>query len=354
MASNRLDLERALVLLNSGLQAGAFDGADPELITAGRLCTGGFMEGLQVRKVLRNQEDIYLLSFPQIGPVHGLVMRVIPAAATDLVARALRESTFLRETRSERSTCRMPLPLGEFAFENLRVFVSELLPGTAVTEICIGKNEAIGIAGAIRHTQRVLSRTSIGAHMISDAKAIIPACRSKMRRYIQECFGLSISGEDFSFLDILDERRKTFAVVVSDRSPANFVLDGERIGAYDFDLAFAGVPFEDWAWFIDDPRLNSSLNRHELVHIFCKDFAQATGESEAALAHLFYLSAVFVGIKQCCLMFSAGQNEMGNHYLRRAEESAVISSFKEAIILLGKLRVMPPRNFPSENPETRL
>ncbi len=107
---------------------------------------------------------------------------------------------------------------------------------------------------------------------------------------------------------------------------------------FDFALTLVGVPYEDWSWFLDDPRLNSSLNRQELVQLFCQDYSAVSGVSETKCAEYFYAASVFVCIKQFCLSLVIGQITMAKHYLQCAFSSAQQLD-KEVVILLESLQL---------------
>ncbi|MEK7075852.1 MAG: hypothetical protein AAB948_03625 [Patescibacteria group bacterium] len=335
----------ALRFLDRGLTVGAFNLCDPEVKSAVSLCTSGSLQELQVQRITAYKEDVFLLRFP--STMHGLVLRVFPVEATDRIARVIRESTLLHQA-SQVCQYLIPRHLAEFVFENQMIFITEMLPGKAVTEICIGKNEVERIADAIRQSQDILSRTPLGKDLIAEASRTTSYYKTKVVKFLKSYFNIDISFEELAFLEPLEELRRNSAVIVSDRSPANFVIDGERLGAYDFEVAFAGVAFEDWSWFIDNPRLNASLSWQELLHLFCEDFTKVNRGSEAKASQTFFISSVFVCIKQHCLMLAMGEAEMSNHYLACAARSAEQSTQKEAIELVRKLREKAPHEIRNE------
>ncbi|MHB8871392.1 MAG: protein kinase family protein [Candidatus Doudnabacteria bacterium] len=335
----------ALRFLNRGLTVGAFNQCDQEVKLAVSLCASGSMQELQVQRITAYKEDVFLLHFE--GAMHGLVLRVFPVEATDRIARAVRESALLHQA-SRVGQCLIPRHLAEFAFENQMIFVTEMLPGKSVTEICIGKKEVEKIADAIRQNQDVLSQTPLGKELIAEASRTTSYYKTKVVKFLKSHFNINIGLEELAFLEPLEEIRRSSAVIVSDRSPANFVIHGERVGAYDFEVTFAGVAFEDWSWFIDDPRLNTSISWQEILHLFCEDFARVDRRSEAEITQAFFISSIFVCIKQSCLMLAMGEAKMSNHYLACATRSAKQSKNKEAIELVRRLREKSPYEIRNE------
>jgi len=348
MANSDPDSNRALKLLKQGLEAKAFEFCETQVLEVIQLCASGLMDGLRVQKVLGYSEQIYLMRFPNPKPVQGLVLRTVPIQETKRITRAMKESTFLQQSRPEVAGCLIPRYLGSFTSENQMIFVTELLPGTVMTEVCVGKKEALKIADAICSVQQTLSQTALGAEIIANAKSSTPYHGARIAKFLKRQFGWNIGLEELAFFNALDELRASSSVIVSDRSPANFVSDGENIGAFDFAIAFAGVAFEDWSWFIDDPRLNTSLSRQELLQVFSEDLAQTTNTDKATTISAFNLCSIFVCIKQHCLMLATGQEEMAKHYLDCASESAQQSKLKEAIELIRKLQAISPRGFPKQ------
>lgn len=348
MTNSDADSNQALHLLNQGLEAEAFDLCETQVLELIRLCASGLMRGLKVQKVLGYFEQIYLMRFPNPKPMQGLVLRVVPIQETKRIARATKESIFLQQSRPEVAGCLVPRHLGSFISENQEVFITELLPGTVMTGVRIGRSEALKIADAIWSIQQMLSQTTLGAEIITNAKSSTPYHSARIAKFLKRQFGLNTEPRELEFFSALDELRASSSVIVSDRSPANFVADGESIGAFDFEVAFAGIAFEDWSWFIDDPRLNSSLSRQELLQVFSKHFAQTTNANEATIRSAFHLCSIFVCIKQHCLMLATEQEEMARHYLDCASESAQQTKLKEAIELIRKLQAISPRGFPKQ------
>ncbi|TSC65286.1 MAG: hypothetical protein G01um101477_546 [Candidatus Doudnabacteria bacterium Gr01-1014_77] len=267
--------------------------------------------------------------------------------ATDRIARAAKESALLHQA-SRVNRYLIPRHLAEFVFENQMIFVTEILQGKSVTEICIGKKEVEKIADAIRQNQDVLSQTSLGKELIAEASRATSYYKTKVAKFLKSHFDINIGFEELAFLEPLEELRRSSAVIVSDRSPANFVIHEDRVGAYDFEVAFAGVAFEDWSWFIDDPRLNTSISWQEILHLFCEDYAKVDRRSEAEITQSFFISSIFVCIKQSCMMLAMGEAEMSNHYLACATRSAKQSTNKEAIELVRRLREKSPYEIRNE------
>ena len=348
MANSDADSDQALQLLKQGLEAGTFDLCETQIQKLIELCASRLMRGLKVQKVLGYSEQTYLMRFPNPKPMQGLVLRVVPTQETKRIIRATKESTFLKQSRPEVAGCLIPRHLGSFVSENQMVFVTELLTGTVMTEVCVGRAEALKIADAIWSIQQRLSQTTLGAEIITSAKSSTPYHSARIAKFLKRQFGWNIGLEELAFFNALDELRASSSVIVSDRSPANFVADGENIGAFDFEVAFAGIAFEDWSWFIDDPRLNSSLSRLELLQVFSEHFAQTTNANEITASNAFHLCSIFVCIKQHCLMLANGRDEMAKHYLDCASESAKQSRLKEAIELIRKLQAISPNGFPKQ------
>lgn len=338
MPNNQSVKSTALRLLAKGLKTVPFNFWNHSAECLIKLCASGSMKGLRVQKLAGHIGTIYLLFFPNHIEMSGLVIRVVKNQSKTNVAGAVQEITFLKQLQSETTQYLFPHHLATFPSKNSVIFVTELLEGTMLTETVVGTSEAARVASAIRHTQRALSATKVGKAIIANAKTSPFSCASKLAGYVHTYFGIAIDIEELSFLKIIDDLREKSPVIVSDRSPTNFVINNEKIGAYDFEVAFAGVPFEDWSWFIDDPRLVSSLSRAKLLSIFCQDFALNTDKNETILTHLFHISSIYVCIKQSCFMLARGEKELSAKYLERAHESAQKLSLKEAVSIITRMR----------------
>jgi len=338
MDHNQLGPQALQQLLSAGIESGAF--AECELGTRRQIQAFalGPTKATRVAKAAGYVASTYLITFPASARISGLVIKVIPLCAERLIADCVQERALLHEIYHESCSCTLPAQLAEFELGELRIFVSQLLPGVSATKIIVDTAEARGIAQSIRDIQRALPQTITGAALIREAlQAERPYYTRKVRKFLRDFRGLELTAEEVAFLEPLERVRKSAPALVSDRSPANFVLHEGKVGAFDFGLVLAGVPHEDWSWFIDDPRLNSSLCRQELLEVFLEDEV-----SRAVSRGCFHLSAIFVCLKQYSLMYALDRHSVAEHYLSRAAESAEALSLPSAKRLLQKITDSPP------------
>lgn len=330
MADNHTHL---LDLLKAGISGGAFTRCDAAAIADIQKCIDGLMVRMQVAKALGYEADTYLISFHEPASMYGLVLKVVSTNNTALINAIEQECAVLRQMVS-RAEFVLPRFLGSFEARGVHVFVTEMLAGHTVTDTMLSRERAVGIARSIYAFQHALSTTNVARQKFAAAQplGVVEYYAPKLRKFLEVHCGLIVTLSELAFLNPLERLRATSAVVVSDRSPANMILDDTQIGMFDFGLLLVGVPFEDWAWFIDDPRLASSLTREELIEVFCECFEVRDASS------MFNLAAFFVCLKQYCIMSSVGRKDMANHYLRRAGKSAEDIPSVDARLLIERLK----------------
>lgn len=337
MINNHLSPLDLLGVLTSGFLEGAFSGCSEAMLNAIHGCFE-HPEKLKISKASGYRVDTYIIPFTEHVNLGGLVIKVLPLSMKTLINSTFQEFTILQQIFPG-GLYELPVCFADFNCENYRVFVSQLLPGKMASEIFLETDDIVALAAVIQQVQSDISVTQIGVKKLSEAKSItkISYYASKIRRFLKETFYLEIDGNELDIFDELDVMRKLNPVIVSDRSPTNFVIDDVgKIGVFDFGLLLVGVPCEDWSWFIDDPRFNSSLSREEIIKIFC-DSQQNCFHGDANIVTVFHLSAIFVCIKQYCLMLEIHREDMAMHYLTRARWSAEELSSEGILKIISKI-----------------
>lgn len=273
------------------------------------------------------------------GSRRGAVVKIAPYRHQHLARGIAREFVLLRELRQ--STCSsFRVPDGEalFVVDNHLVSVVEMLNGTYLTERNVTAYDVVAAAHAIGTLETALVRTGIGTSLTTEARG--PYYAKKAHQFIERVLpGVWFSDAMESDFTALETVRTAHPVVVSDRSPANIILDASgAVGMFDFGLLLVGTPFEDWSWFIDDPRLRTEIPRMELVRIF----AGAAGmHFDHSAEMMFHRAAMFVNIKQCCIAAGTGRGGVG-HYLSRLRQSAKALSSDRAMRLVESLQILAP------------
>lgn len=332
-----LDLLR---ILNTGFREGVFSGCNESVINAIQTCLNEPLEKLKISKASGYKVDTYIIPFTEHVKVRGLIVKVLPLNLETLISSTFQEFTILQQVFSIGGLYTLPTCFADFKCENYRIFVSQLLPGKMASEIFLETDDIVAMSVVIRQLQSDISVTQIGVKKLSEAKSVAETSyyASKIRRFLKETFCFEVDGNELDIFGTLEVARKLNPVIVSDRSPTNFVIDDfGKIGVFDFGLLLVGVPWEDWSWFIDDPRLNSSLSREEIIKIFCNS-QQNCFHGDANIVTVFHLSAIFVCIKQYCLMLEIHRDEMALHYLARARLSAEEVSSEEIVNIISKMK----------------
>lgn len=341
MRSDRLNLRDLIRIIRHGLEQGAFSRRNLETLDAIRACISS--KNLTTHKADGYEVDTYILPCPPHQNVSGLAVKVLPYTAETLIKNTSQECAILRQIIPRGGLYVVPAFLADFTYEDCRIFVTQLLPGKVATEVVLEEHHIVAIARAIRQLQSDISTTHVGRKKLKEVKGSqqIPYYALKIKKFLKETFSLQIGDGTLHVFGLLEAMRNQHPVIVSDRSPANFIIDQVgRVGAFDFGLILAGVPCEDWSWFIDDPRLQSALTREEILQIFCDYEQGSSGEDVNAAA--FHVSAIFVCIKQYCLMRQIRRDEMAAHYLERALQSAEAISSHEVVQMLGELKNVRP------------
>lgn len=336
MEYNQNDL---IEFLNTGVALEAFAKCNDETQAIIHLCASRSMMTLQTRRASGYEASTYLLSFAGLTHIQGLVMKIVPLTNKVLTEVTTQELTLLSQLSSKADSYTVPRVLGAFELKGQKVLVIEMLSGKMATERVLGEREIISVARAIGHLQHSLAVTEFGrakiARMSSSSEE--PYYVLKAMKFVETYLGLSVSREEVSFLEVLEPLRMASPTIVSDRSPANMFINKETVCMFDFGLILVGLPFEDWSWFIDDPRMVSELTREDIVSIFWKSLERPT-KSFADTIKIFHVSAIFVCIKQYCLMKSIGRYDMAAHYMQRALMSAESINSNVALELIKKLR----------------
>jgi len=338
MKPNQLNAGEVLDILRRGLDCGtmlALDKAFPGLVEhlTHETVTPRF------RNASEYKVNTYVMSDDGCG--RGIVVKVVPWDSERLVAELSREFVLLGELYSRHpSSFRIPVAMALFALDDVFVSVTELLQGDYLTEMELTESRAYVIARTINDIQHALSDTSTGRTLLVNRQG--PYYAKKAHQFIGSV--TTDQHVDFGEMDsefaALETIRQTSPVVVSDRSPANFIMCKNcAVGVFDFGLFLAGVPHEDWSLFIDDPRLRTSLTRNELIAIFTGSTNDRHGEGAK---EMFHRAAVFVNIKQYCLMVQAKRSVAG-HYLSRARQSAEALCLDKIVRLIGTLQSWPTR-----------
>ena len=103
---------------------------------------------------------------------------------------------------------------------------------------------------------------------------------SKIVRHTSKLLNVKL---DVSRLGLIDqklnsEKMKSSRTILSDRSPANWIIDGDTIAAIDFDLVLPESCLGDFVLFIDDYRLSVPYDRNALIGR-CLKFLRSKGKS---------------------------------------------------------------------------
>lgn len=331
MEHDSLSFDALRSLIGAGIEQGAFSECSLQIQESIQAYTRGTVADVRVRRAAGYEVSTYLLEFSGEGVIPGFVVKVIPSGSGRLNAACDQERALLREINRSVRGCSLPLQLGRYSAHGFQIFASQLLSGTLLTDLVIGTSEAGQLARVITAIEKGLAGTFVGSSMLSRATEGPGLYYGpKIQKFLKNFYDLAVGEDEVAFFADLERERVSAPCLVSDRSPANFVMNKDQVGAYDFGLVLVGVKYEDWSWFIDDPRLKTSLDRVELLRAFLTAHEQGS-------EYLFHLSSIFVCIKQCALMQAAGGQEMASHYLKRARESAEACPAPTARLLIEKL-----------------
>jgi hypothetical protein len=227
----------------------------------------------------------------------------------------------------------IPSVLGIVEDDDAEIFVTRYLPGVLASEAQLTTSDIERLAVSIRELQRALAATLIGRGVLSTAEASSSYYQSKTQKFLNQMGIDSKFVPHLKIFESLSKYRETGATVVSDRSPANFILTPTQVGAFDFCLLLAGSETEDWSWFIDDPRLHTSVSRNEMLTIFANVYRQPWSPSHLEYRELFNVASMFVCMKQASIMLAINRVDMAGHYLRMLQVSAAENDSREAMIL---------------------
>jgi len=327
-----LTAQEVLGILHGGLTSGTALALDKAFIDLVERLTNPITD-LHFRNASEYEVCTYTIS--DAASRRGAVVKIVGRHAERLVRGLSQEFALLAELHAARSAFPVPKRMALFALGEVFVSVTELLQGSYLTEMNLSETDVHAIARTIGDTQNAIANTSIGGALIANARS--PYYMEKIRHFANDALTkqhLNLITEDFDFA-ALEAMRRSCPVVVSDRSPANFIMNEDRdVRMFDFGLLLAGIPHEDWSWFIDDPRLRTNLTRDELLAIFI----EATGSRHRPDAEeMFHRAAIFVNMKQYCLM-SQTRRSAAEHYLSRVRQSAEALSADKVLRLVETLQ----------------
>jgi hypothetical protein len=292
---------------------------------------------LRFRNASEYEVSTYVVHDPESR--RGVVVKIASYRRKHLIQGLSREFMLLRELyQTAPASFRVPDGNALFALGGHLVSVTEMLDGVYLTECAITADEAFAAARAIAAVECALTHTSVGATLIAEMHS--PYYARKAHQFIERVFpGKSSFNEGERLFSALEAARLEHPVVVSDRSPANLTVDTHgTVGVFDFGLLLTGTPFEDWSWFIDDPRLRTDVSRMELVRIFAE---AADMRLDSSVETMFHRAAMFVNIKQCCI--AAERRRAGVvHYLSRIRQSAEALSSGEGMRFVESLQILTP------------
>lgn len=330
MHSRHLETSDLRLILGEGMRQNSFATSALSLI---RAIVDGNDQDVQVQASHGYGAQTHLVRVQ--GHTSGIAIKLVDPHEARLVRMCARELAIYRELAVTLQDCKSPRPFGQFVTESCAVFVTELLEGRPATQHLLTSDDLVPIIRSIREVEDGLMSSTSGREVLLSAQTSSEEYYArKIADFLQEHLGLSIDPGVLEAFGSLDRLRHTSMTVVSDRSPANFLLSAGEVGAIDFGLVLAGTMYEDWAWFIDDPRLKTSLTRDELLTLFQREWG--TGSSKD-----FSLASVFVGIKQYCLMRTLGETAMAARYLERVAVSAQDFGDRKVMELVEKIYGVP-------------
>ena len=133
---------------------------------------------------------------------------------------------------------------------------------------------------------------------------------------------------DLSRLGLIDqklnsEKMKSSRTILSDRSPVNWIIDGDTIAAIDFDLVLFESCLGDFVLFIDDYRLSVPYDRNALIDR-CLDFLRNKGKSFTE--EDFHWCAVNRNLLQGALLYKNSKKGSLLCYQRALDSSLILKA----------------------------
>ncbi|MBN2052724.1 phosphotransferase, partial [Candidatus Woesearchaeota archaeon] len=148
------------------------------------------------------------------------------------------------------------------------VGVFEYLPGSLLTQSEIDHATLRKIVKTTKKMQQTLKE-----NLTKDEKLLFMEkdfenddfyVRKIITRF-QEKMGVSLSEEALTPLNsyLKDDKLLNERVIITDRNPTNIIYNQKKgqLQMIDFNAARVSLPQEDWAFFIDDPRLKTNITR---------------------------------------------------------------------------------------------
>ena len=133
---------------------------------------------------------------------------------------------------------------------------------------------------------------------------------------------------DLSRLGLIDqklnsEKMKSSRTILSDRSPANWIIEGGTITAIDFDLILPESCLGDFVLFIDDYRLSVPYDRHALI-FRCLEFLRSKGKSFTEVD--FHWCAINRNLLQGALLYKNSKKGSLLCYQRALDSSIILKA----------------------------
>ncbi|MBN2459810.1 phosphotransferase [Candidatus Woesearchaeota archaeon] len=216
----------------------------------------------------------------------------------------------------------MPKVLKLDKVDEFYVGVFEYLPGKLLIEQTINSDVVERVVKETKKIQRILA-TSLNP----DEKTIFleegfgkdDFYSHKIAARFKEKMRIDLNEELLRPLDtyLLSEDVKKSRTVVTDRNPTNIIYNPKtgQLQMIDFNAARVSLPQEDWAFFIDDPRLKTSLTRDEMIQAYAENPQDTT---------TFHYIATYRNLIQTAMRWvdEPQDKQISYHNLQRAKESA--------------------------------
>ncbi|MDA8611351.1 aminoglycoside phosphotransferase family protein [Candidatus Pacebacteria bacterium] len=157
-------------------------------------------------------------------------------------------------------------PIFYSTHEEYELCVFEFIEGKLLSEVRLDLNTIESVWKSIHMTQKIFG--SVPANDLFSQIQTKTNSVERLSRQIYARFKIDISDELDDLFSI--ETTEESSVVVSDRSPANWISDNGNLFAIDFDLVFFGDRYLDFCFFNEDYRLKTKCSRSDLLSEFEK------------------------------------------------------------------------------------
>ena len=305
------------------------------------------LSGQQVGSVLNPRLAVVVKNFLDSG---SLVVEAVPSHSSKvfLLSSNLKvEQKFILKVRKVHQEKK------RFGLKTEADICLELATGlsVAVPEVVLyGTTEAFEVALYGYKTGVLASDTILDGHqidviwsaileiqdrlMVSDVDSIQQLVKTldqdqnfsgKIVRHTSKLLNLEL---DLSRLGLIDqklnsENMKSSRTMLSDRSPANWVIDGKNIAALDFDLVLPESCLGDFVLFIDDYRLSVPYDRRALI-FRCLEFFRSNGKSFSE--EEFHWCAVNRNLLQGALLYTSSKKGSLFSYQRALDSSLILEA----------------------------